>query len=208
VGGGEAHGPSRGAMERPPGPADCATRAPACSPAVGRLAPRGVLVPLTREEVAQAAFIGTQRNLAALMDARSPAYGAGRAGAWQRHIVGAGGELALARYANRFWSGTVGTVAAPHDVYRWQVRATEYAEGRLTVHRGDPDERPFVLVTGIMPQLCLVGWVLGRAGKRPEWWTNPARSGPARWAFYVPHAALEPLETLPGLRGPALRVAP
>lgn len=59
------------------------------------------------------------------------------------------------------------------------------------MHRTDPDDRPFVLVTGVAPKFVLRGWIWGRDGKLEKYWGERNNNG--RPAFFVPQSALQPM---------------
>lgn len=112
---------------------------------------------------------------------------------WGCHIEGACGELAVAKCLNKFWSGQIGDIKAG-DVGDVEVRTTVADNNRLIIHPGDPDHRPFILVIGKPRTYRIAGWIMGRDGKRPEYWTDPKTGRPA---FFVPQAALRPIAELP-----------
>lgn len=106
-------------------------------------------------------------------------------------IVGALGEMAVAKALDKFWAGALGNFKAA-DVGRVQVRATARLNGSLLLHSPDTDEAAFVLVVGLPPDLWIPGWILARAGKNSKW----VRKDTGRPAFFVPQAALRPLTEL------------
>lgn len=48
---------------------------------------------------------------------------------------------------------------------------------------GDPPHHYFVLARGVFPTFNLVGWLLGKEGKKERYWTDPNTGRPA---FFVP----------------------
>lgn len=153
---------------------------------------RGVLVELSPSEQMLAALIACMRQITDVRDGRQPAHGAGDEFAWHYNIIGALGEVAVAKDRDCFWSGAQGRLRAP-DVGALQVRATPEEDGRLIVRKNDPDDVRFVLVVGVVPCLRLVGWMLGKDAKRDEWRANP--NGRAS-AWFVPQDALADYGTL------------
>jgi len=139
-----------------------------------------------------AALIACMRQITDVRDGRQPAHGAGDEFAWHYNIIGALGEVAVAKDRDCFWSGAQGRLRAP-DVGALQVRATPEEDGRLIVRKNDPDDVRFVLVVGVVPCLRLVGWMLGKDAKRDEWRANP--NGRAS-AWFVPQDALADYGTL------------
>jgi hypothetical protein len=97
--------------------------------------------------------------------------------------------MAFAKWAGMYWAGNLGNLGAD-DVGAVQVRTRSRHDYDLILHPSDPDERAFVLVTGVAPEFHIVGWIWGREGKRPEYWDDPARGRPA---FFVPQRALYPM---------------
>jgi len=112
---------------------------------------------------------------------------------YSRDVGGALAELAVAKYLGRYWTGLNGRIK-DDDVLGLQVRWTAPHCNRLVLHPDDADAAPFVLVTGVAPELTLRGWILGREGKQPEYWADP--TGTDRPAFFVPQAALRDLSDL------------
>jgi len=115
------------------------------------------------------------------------AFNGSPAESWGIHIEGAAAELAFALWRGLEWS----EVAGDHhdvegDVAHVQIRSTPYSNGRLIVHRTDPDDAPFVLLTGAAPSFTVRGWIWGRDAKRDQWWLEQFK----RPAFFVPQDAL------------------
>jgi len=109
------------------------------------------------------------------------------------HLMAVRGEIAVAKAFNLFWSGAVGDYKAVDVGGRVEVRAVDHADRRLIIHTDDRDELPYVLAdTSGAPTIVLRGWILGRDGKRAEWWETRVRYP----AFFVPLAALAPIATL------------
>jgi hypothetical protein len=148
-----------------------------------------ITVSLTAAELHQAAMIAVQRQIENLFAGRRDAHGASRDVGWSLHIEGAAGEMAFAKWAGLYWSGNIGNLSAD-DVGATQVRTRSRHDYDLILHPSDPDNRVFVLVTGTAPEFRLVGWIWGGEGKRPEFWSDPARGRPA---FFVPQSALHPM---------------
>jgi len=152
---------------------------------------------LSPGDMTAVAIIGALRRVDGLTKGREDWTGAPPAERWTRDVEGAGGEFAAARVLNLFWSGTVGTVTAPGDVGRIQVRQAHALDSGLIVRDADPPGACYVLVVGMMPVYYVVGWLWG--ADAPARGTRRAPHGrPA--ATFVPQAALEPLATCPGGR--------
>lgn len=149
-------------------------------------------VVLTGAEVLQAALVGVMRRWAAIKAGRVHAHGFTGDG-WGVDIEGACAEFALAKGLDLFWHGyATDPRGLPGDVGQLQVRSTPRTDGCLIVHEGDPDTAWFVLVVGQVPIFRLAGAIRGADAKRPEWW----QTFTGRPAFFVPQAALGPLDDL------------
>lgn len=156
----------------------------------------GVVVALSVAEVALAAGVGVRRQCSAILNRRASAHGDRGALDWQLHVEGALAEFAVAKHLGAFWSGAHDDLQAD-DVGRYQVRSTPHVNPWLRIHPSDPDDRPFICVAGLNGTYTLHGWLLGREGKREEWWRDPTGSG--RPAFFIPTTALRPMAMLPHL---------
>lgn len=140
-----------------------------------------------------AAGVGLERQLRALADRRPDRHGFvpkdGDTG-WSLHIEGACGEVAVAKVLNRFWNGSVDSFKSGGDVGDVQVRTRSRHEYELIVRQDDRDSDVFILVTGRAPTFRVVGYILGRDAKRPEF---EQRHGNRPAAYFVPHSVLTPL---------------
>lgn len=150
-------------------------------------------VRLTQFEMELAAIVGCRRQIENLYKNRPDAYGADVEKGWQSHVEGAAGEMAVAKLANKFWSGSMGDLKAD-DVGRAQVRTRSRHDYELILHPRDADDRAFILVTGLAPTFTIRGWIFAREGKRQEYWRDPAGG---RAAFFVPQSALRPIRKYP-----------
>jgi hypothetical protein len=150
-------------------------------------------ITLSASEMQIAATIGIMRQIQNLDRGRPDAYGAEQELGWQKHIEGAAGELAFAKWSNRFWNGNIGNLHAD-DVGLVQVRTRSKHHYELILHPRDRDDRVFVLISGVTPVFWIRGWIWGRDGKRTEYWSDPARGRPA---FFVPTSALNPMSQSP-----------
>lgn len=155
--------------------------------------PSPISVTLTWHEVRMAAEIGLIRQIQNLSNGRKDRFGCSPDEGWGPHIEGACGEMAVAKAFGIFWSGALGNLKAD-DVGKLQVRTRSKSHYELILHPDDYDDRPFVHVTGLAPEFVIVGWIIGRDGKRTEFWGDPAGGRPA---FFVPVKVLRPLTELP-----------
>jgi hypothetical protein len=135
-----------------------------------------------------AAMVGVMRHTQNVKLGLGATFGERPELAWQRHIEGALTEAALAKSLGRYWLGT-GKWKDP-DVGDVDVRATHRPNGRLIIHKEDPEDRRFYFMTGLNGSYELRGWIMGRDAKRDEWWTDPVGGRPA---YFVPIAALNPI---------------
>src|SRR4051812_27290461 len=117
---------------------------------------RGVPVSLTASQLRQAAMVGVERQIDNLFHGRQHAYGMDPEMAWQAHIEGAAGEMAVAKWSGRYWCGNFGELDAD-DVGDWQVRTAAKHHYQLILHKKDRPERAFLLVTGLAPHYQLRG---------------------------------------------------
>jgi hypothetical protein len=149
-------------------------------------------IELSPGEMMLAAIVGILRQA---FNRRPNAHGVdnGRENPWGLHVMGALGELVLAKDLNVYWNPHIGDYDAD-DVGPYQVRATAKDHYRLRLHPNDKDDKKFVLITGTGPTFTVVGWCYGREGKKTEYWEDPTHTG--RPAFWVPHDQLRPMHTL------------
>jgi hypothetical protein len=150
-------------------------------------------IKLTPAETRLAAEMGVTRQLMNLFKKRPDAYGCDKSVGWQVHIEGCCGELVVAKYLGIYWNGNFEKLKAD-DVGHFQVRTRSEHAWDMLLHDRDPDDRPFILVTGTAPEYLIHGWMYARDGKKEKFWKDPARGRPA---YFVPKPYLEPMETLP-----------
>lgn len=118
----------------------------------------------------------------------------------QEEIVGACGEMAVAKVLDCYWSPSVNTFHAQTDLPRsMEVRATARPTGRLIIRNNDPDDRIYILVVGEPPNLTVVGWILGAEAKKDQWQENPHGH---RQAWFVPQDQLCPIHHKSGIPHP------
>jgi hypothetical protein len=108
---------------------------------------------------------------------------------WEYDLLGAIGEMAIAKLTDRFWEGTVNTFKNQGDVGEWEVRTTESHTNKLIVRPEDPDDSIFWFVSTESITIYRVhGWILGSDAKQKVWEKSP-NNRPA--AFFVPSDALQ-----------------
>lgn len=107
---------------------------------------------------------------------------------WGAHIEGALGELATAKFLDRYWRAGVNAFHGPADIGdRCEVRCRSSHDYELIVRTDDDDTRFFVLVTGVAPRYRVRGYIQGSNAKRVEWLKEHGNREPA---YFVPHASL------------------
>lgn len=113
------------------------------------------------------------------------------------HILGAEGEIALARLTGLPWKCNAGRGYGLPDVGGYGVRTRRH-QGLLIVHTDDRLSMPMVLMREVGPHAYQVaGWV-ERAGAchKAEWLADPGDRNPA---YFVPDNVLNDPRTLPEL---------
>ena len=139
---------------------------------------------LTDFECDFASHVGRTRQLEAMNKGLKHSYGYEGSG-WSNHIEGACGEMAVAKYLNRYWNGSVNTFKTGGDVGNVQVRMRRDHDHDLIIREADRDEDYFVLVTGQAPEFRIGGYILAKDAKamteyfktfdkRPKAWFIPA----------------------------------
>jgi hypothetical protein len=111
-------------------------------------------------------------------------------------LLGAGGELAVAKALNVYWSAAVNLRAQAHgegDVGPYQVRTASKPHYRLALYKSDPGEAVFILVVLRAPrEFEIKGWILGAEAKRECFWDKSI----PRPCYMVPHCELNAIEDL------------
>ena len=144
-------------------------------------------------ELTRAAGLGVQRQVHNLFTSKKDKNSCPTGEGFHCHIIGACGELAVAKSLGVYWLGVLGDFTVP-DIGPVQVRTTDCPGGSLILHPDDPDDAPFVLVVGQNACYRIVGWIYGREGKNERFWRtedvrspayfiNPKRSKEARSLF-------------------------
>jgi hypothetical protein len=103
-------------------------------------------------------------------------------------VIGAVGEIAIAKTLNAFHIGSVNTFhRVPDCIADTEVRSTPLENGSLIIRDNDANDRYYVLVVGEAPKVRIVGWILGEDAKQDKWIRNPHGH---RKAWFVPQEAL------------------
>jgi hypothetical protein len=159
-----------------------------------------MIVHLTWHELTLAAHVGVRRHAEALRQQLPDAHGREGHDGWSDHIEGACGEMAAAKALGVYWTPTVNTFQIGGDVGELQVRTRSKSDYELLVRDADKTGSIFILVRGLAPVFDVVGWLRGGDAKRPEWRKGHGGRPPA---YFVPDAALQPIDSLARLGGSA-----
>ena len=107
-------------------------------------------------------------------------------------LVGAIGEIALAKATNLYWYPMVGYDPDVLDVGGLlDVRATRHKTGRLRIDPEDKDHVPYVLALVQEPYVKLAGYLLGAEAKQERFWETRNMRNPQ---FMVPQKLLLPMD--------------
>jgi len=151
------------------------------------------IVQLDWIEVYHAASAGIRRRIEAVKHGRSDYYCDGKP--WEREILGACGEMAVAALKNRYWHAIASRVEGiPGDAGNYEVRATKRSNGHLILRPQEEPDKRFYLVTGDLavnpPVLTIRGSKLASEAKVERYW----RTDIPKPAFMVPQADLDPVD--------------
>jgi hypothetical protein len=154
-----------------------------------------VFVTLTPAEWEYAASIGIRRHIEAVTRGWPDKHGYNGFMGEFKHILGARGELAVAKALGTYWPATINTFAAPDVSDFIQVRTRGQTGYTLLVRKGDQDDHAYV---GVVPCrdlcVCIIGWLWGAEAKsHPEWLQS---YGGREDAYFPPREALQPLADL------------
>lgn len=122
-----------------------------------------VLVTLTEAELERACDAGIKRRISAMKDGRRsthPETPDHKQAWWQSHIVGAIGELAVAKAFDTDWDPTVGRIDAK-DVLDYEVRTTELPEPKLRVRAHNDLRSRYILCSYKTNKVLIQGWQIG-----------------------------------------------
>ena len=79
---------------------------------------------------------------------------------WDQEIESAAAEMAVSKWRNRYWFGSAFKLETPgSDAGGAQVRWTRHETGHLILYEEDDRSHAYVLVTGKVPTMKVVGWI-------------------------------------------------
>lgn len=152
-----------------------------------------IRVTLTFAEVFDGAVRGIRRYIQNIHEGMPDNYGADPEQGWAYHINGCLGEMVVAKWRDKFYTGNIGNRKAD-DVSTYQVRTGSKHHYKLLIYKKDANEKQFILVTGLPPHYDIVGWAWGHEGKKEEYWTDP--TGDDRPNYFVPQEVLHDMDEL------------
>jgi hypothetical protein len=150
------------------------------------------LVKLTSQEIGSGVRIGGLRHYFAIAQDKKDAYGYDGEHGWQLNIEGALGELAVAKFLNIYWDGSVNTWKA-NDLQGIQVRTRSKNYYDLIVRDNDNDDAIYILAIGKNGVYNVMGWINGIDAKKEEW---KQTYGDRPSAYFVPQSKLNDINTL------------
>lgn len=162
-------------------------------------------VTLTPTDFSQAVNLASNRTFVSLLDNRRDIlYEKGYVEAFQKHLSGAVGEIAFAKWSWSYPTCSVNNFSGMgHDAMLRRSDATEvHVEIRhrtkswyeLNIRDKDDRSRIYVLTRGEPPVVDVVGWIVGtEVESHPEW-----RQAHGGWkeCWFVPDEALHPMDEL------------
>lgn len=140
---------------------------------------------LTEQEMIHAGTIGIHRAARDIARGCAQRRGIKINDSWWANIEGALGECALAKYLNLYWNDSPDP--RPGDVGKLEVRTRSSHYYDLMVHKSDPDNAIFWLLTGWFGEYRVRGWVKAGDVKKEKYWKDHAGN---RATYFVPKEVL------------------
>lgn len=142
-------------------------------------------------EVLFAANVGLHRRVESIRrGSYRPMYQDGE-DEWTVEEESACAEMAFAKHADKYWSGSVNAFKDP-DVGAIQIRHTFRRNGRLIIREADRADHFHVLVVGRSPTFHVLGGMYAEHARQQEaWLADPGGRGQP--ACFVPQSHLRPL---------------
>ena len=151
---------------------------------------RVIAVTLTEPEIAIAFMVAGQREGMNFHNGAQQNYGNDGTD-WGKPVIGCMGEMALAKYKDRYWSGNVGNYDAADVGRNMEVRATTLTSGNLLLHDEDKDHHFYFLAIIAQHTVYLHGYIKGAVGKDKGKYWDATLPYPA---YRVPRLHLTPME--------------
>jgi len=152
-------------------------------------------ITLSFHELYMASSIGAMRRLVSLKQGHQEKHGNDGSQGWDDNIEGACGECAFAKATNMYWDGSINRFSVGGDVGpNYQVRTLKEHWYDLLIRPGDPNDKPFILVTGRSGNYQVHGWAYAREAKQAQWREAKGGRDPAYW---MPQSELHDLASLP-----------
>ena len=148
-----------------------------------------ITVELTDTEVYFAAIAGVGRHLESFHKKRRDAHGLSRDDGEGicHHILGAAGELAVAKCKGKYFSGAMNTFKTADLGESVQVRTRSRHDWNLNVRKDDNEQHAFILVTATIPIMVIHGWLWGHEAMKLEYLKS---HGGREEAYFVPQSRL------------------
>ena len=153
-------------------------------------------------EVRQAALVGTERRVRAFARGLTDCNLKTDSDRWDDHINGACAELAVAKYLDMFWSGSIDTIGEGGDVGPYQVRSSR-RQPCWAIRPRDKSGVIFLMVFGRVQSrtngkdkdflLDICGWIGVDEAKRRCPKHSRGNVGPPAW--WVTIEDLHPMST-------------
>lgn len=147
-----------------------------------------MLLTLTESEILLSAIAGVQRQCHVIKDGLKGDENEPTDNCWHRHIEGAMTECVMAKYLDKYWKGKGEPGAG--DIGNIEVRSATEHHYRLILHPKDKDDSIYWFLTGQYGAYRLHGWIMGKDGKKEEYWQKPKTGWQA--AFFVPTSIINP----------------
>jgi hypothetical protein len=126
-----------------------------------------IVVTLKANELLSAAIAGVRRQVSALASGREDYCHNDSVDPFERHIMGAMTELAVAKTFNLFWADETGRVDGSDVGGIIEVRSRKIGGRGLDLgirERGNKPNKPYLLVHCDVPKFFLIGWIYGGDG--------------------------------------------
>ena len=152
-----------------------------------------ITICLTETELMIARLIGKLRTRTSRKNDLSAGYTGFEGDHTPVDIIGAAGEMAVAKLLGIYWSAGVNTFHGADLGINIQVRATDKIDYSLIVRQDDDDQHAYILVISQSPEYHIVGWLWGHECKKDQYWKAP-NNRPGAW--FVPQDKLKDMNRL------------